>query len=244
MKPLKELLYPQKKSGYFAEKEASQLRVADYTQGLLIRIFGLAVFLVLFLTPAIKFLMVTFEGREVTTGQVIIFIVQSLTTTGYGELLPFHSFPMIALTVLLMVAGVFIIFMIAGTLMASLVESRLTPRAPTYTRQKNHVIFTAFNEAVARTIILLESHSVPYVVAVEEQLEAVNLMRRGINVVFADPKFDEGMRRLNVNAASLVVATSADTDNINIILGVSDISDTPVLAMMENEKRARLAQAA
>jgi voltage-gated potassium channel len=244
LKPLKELLYPQKKIGFFAEKEASPLRVADYTQWLLIRIFGLAVFLVLVLTPIIKFLMVTFEGREVTTGQVIIFIVQSLTTTGYGELLPFHSFPMIALTVVLMVAGVFIIFMIAGTLMASLVESRLTPRAPTYTRQKNHVIFTAFNEAVARTIALLESHNVPYVVAVEEQLEAVKLMRRGINVVFADPKFDEGMRRLNVNAASLVVATSADTDNINIILGVSDISDTPVLAMMENEKRARLAQAA
>ncbi len=188
--------------------------------------------------------MLVYEGREVTTGQVVIFIVQSLTTTGYGELLPFHSFPMIALTILLMVAGVFLIFMIAGTLMASLVESRITPRAPTFTKQKNHVVFTSFNEAVARTIDLLENQKVPYVVAVEDQPQAVELMRRKINVVCADPKYDEGLKRLNVKSARLVVATNADTENINITLGIANINDTPVLAMMENEKRAELAYAA
>ncbi len=188
--------------------------------------------------------MLIFEGREITTGQAVIFIVQSLTTTGYGELLPFHSFPMILLTILLMVAGVFMIFMIAGTLMASLVESRITPRAPTFTRQKNHVVFTAFNEAVARTIELLEHHNIHYVVAVEDQPQAVELMRRGINVVCADPRYDEGLKRLNIRKAQLVAATSDDTDNINITLGISNINDIPVLAMMENEKRAELAHAA
>lgn len=238
------MFYPQKQAGYFAEKEARQFRVADYTKLLLIRIFIAATFLVAILIPIVKYLMVVFEGREVTTGQAIIFIVQSLTTTGYGELLPFHSFPMIALTILLMVSGVFLIFMIAGTLMASLVESRMIPRAPTFTRQNNHVIFTAFNEAVVRTIDLLERHDVPYVVAVEDQPQAVDLMRRGINVVYADPKYDEGLNRLNVKKARLVVATSADTDNINITLGIKNINDIPVLAMMENEKRAELAYAA
>ena len=241
MLPLKELFYPQKQPGFFAEKESRQFRVADYTKWLLIRIFILAVILVIILVPVIKYLMLEFEGREVTTGQVVIFIVQSLTTTGYGELLPFHSFPMIALTVILMVAGVFTIFMIAGTLMASLVESNLTPRAPTYTSQKNHVVFTAFNEAVARTIELLERHNVDYVVAVENQPDAVELMRRKIHVVCADPKYDEGLKRLNVKEAKLVVATSADPENINITLGIRNINSTPVLAMMENEKRARLA---
>jgi len=218
--------------------------VADYTKWLLIRIFAAAVILVVILIPVVKHLMLVYEGREVTTGQVVIFIVQSLTTTGYGELLPFHSFPMIAITILLMVAGVFLIFMIAGTLMASLVESRMTPRAPTFTRQKNHVVFTSFNEAVARTIDLLENHKVPYVVAVEDQPQAVELMRRKINVVCADPKYDEGLKRLNVKSARLVVATNADTENINITLGIANINDTPVLAMMENEKRAELAYAA
>ncbi len=200
--------------------------------------------MVAILIPVVKYLMHIFEGREVTTGQAVIFIVQSLTTTGYGELLPFHSFPMIALTILLMVAGVFMIFMIAGTLMASLVESRLTPRAPTFTRQKNHVVFTSFNEAVARTIELLENNNVSYIVAVNDQPGAVDLMRRGINVVCADPKYDEGLKRLNVREAKLVVATSDDTENINITLGIRSINDIPVLAMMENEKRAELAYAA
>jgi Trk K+ transport system NAD-binding subunit len=188
--------------------------------------------------------MTTFEGRDITTGQAVIFIVQSLTTTGYGELLPFHSFPMILLTILLMVAGVFMIFMIAGTLMASLVESRLVPKAPTQTRLIDHVVFTAFNETVARTINLLDHHRVPYVVAVEEQPMAVELMKKGIHVICADPKYDEGIKSLNIKAAKLVVATNADTDNINITLGISTAYSTPVLAMMENEKRAELAYAA
>ncbi len=244
LKPLKNIFYPQGQFGFFAEKETQQFRVADYTKWLLIRVFVAAVIFVAILVPVVKYLMLIYEGREITTGQAVIFIVQSLTTTGYGELLPFDSFAMIALTILLMVAGVFMIFMIAGTLMASLVESRLTPRAPTFTRQNNHVVFTSFTEAVIRTIDLLERHSVPYVVAVENQPQAVELMRRKINVVCADPKYDEGLVRLNVKTARLVVVTSADTENINIILGISNIKDTPVLAMMENEKRAELAYAA
>ena len=218
--------------------------MADYTKWLLIRIGLLAVILVIVLVPTVKYLMFVFEEREVTTGQAVIFIVQSLTTTGYGELLPFHSAPMIILTIVLMVSGVFMIFMIAGTLMASLVESRLTPKAPTYTSQKGHVVFTSFNEAVARTIDLLERHKVPYVVAVEDQTHAVDLMKREIHVVCADPRYDEGLKRLNVKDAALVVATNADPDNINITLGIANINSTPVLAMMENEKRARLAYAA
>jgi len=244
MKPLKELFYPQKQVGYFDKTESRYFRVADYTKWLLFRILALAVLWVLILIPTVMYFMRVFEGREVTASQAAIFIIQTLTTTGYGELLPFHSFPMVALAILLMISGVFIIFMTAGTLMASLVESRITPRAPTRTDLTGHVVFTAFNEIVARTIILLENNRVPYVVAAEEQPEAVELMRRGIKSICADPKYDEGLKNLNIKAAQLVVLANEDTDNINIALGVSTTCDTPILAIMENEIRAELAYAA
>jgi voltage-gated potassium channel len=244
MKPLKELLYPEKKAGYFDKTESRYFRVADYTKWLLFRILALAVVWILILIPLIVYFMRVFEGREISAGQAAVFIVQTLTTTGYGELLPFHSFPMVILSILLMISGVFLIFMTAGTLMASLVESRVTPRAPTSTSLKDHVVFTSFNEIVARTIVLLEYHRLPYVVATPEQPEAVELMRAGINCICADPRYDMGLKKLNSSAAKLIVATNQDTDNINITLGVSTSSDTPILAMMENEKRAELASAA
>jgi hypothetical protein len=84
---------------------------------------------------------------------------------------------------------------------------RLSPLSSSITR-------ISFNETVARTIDLLDHHRVPYVVAVEEQPVAVELMKRGISVICADPKYDEGLRSLNIGAARLVVATNADTDNI------------------------------
>jgi voltage-gated potassium channel len=241
---LRSFLSPGRQSEYYGGARPRFLRIADYSRRLLLRVFTLAVILIAVLVPIVKYLMANFEGREVTTGQAVIFIVQSLTTTGYGELLPFHSFPMVSLTILLMVSGVFIIFMIAGTLMATLIESMITPKAPTFTRLTGHVVFTAFNETVARTIRLIKQHNIPYVVACEDQAGAVELMRSGINGVCADPRLAEDLKRLNIAKARLVVALNDDTVNINVTLGISTTSDTPVLAVMENENRAELAYAA
>ncbi len=245
MKTLRKVLYPKNNNtGYLYRSEDRYFRFTDYTKWILVRILAAAVVLIFILIPLVIYFMRIFEGREITAGQAAIFIFQTLTTTGYGELLPFHSIPMVIVSILLMLSGVFLIFMIAGTLMASLVENMVTPRAPTETTLTKHVVFTNFNEIVARTIILFKHYNIPYVVAALEQSEAVQLMRQGINAVCADPRYYKGLEKLNVPEAAVVVTTSADTDNINITLGVSTISDTPVLAMMENELRAELAAAA
>lgn len=224
--------------------EASFYPAIEYIKWMLSRIMALALLWIIILTPVVKYFMYYFEGRNISFGQAALFIVQTLTTTGYGDLLPFHSVPMILLSILLMIAGVLFIFMMAGTLMASFIESRITPRAPTRTRLKNHVVFTSFNETVARIIPLLERHKIPYVVAAKEQPEAVALLSRGINSICADLGNDDGLKRINIKAARLVIATGNDTENINITLRVSTYCNTPILAVMENENRAELALAA
>jgi len=241
---LKKILISKEQLQNDTGKRTPFFRVTDYSKWLLVRFIAAVLVLIVVLIPVVRYFMAIFEGREITTGQAAIFIVQSLTTTGYGEFLPFQSVPMMALTILLMVSGVFMIFMIAGTLMAILIESYIIPKAPTSTKLTKHVVFTCFNETVARAIVLLEHHGIPYVVASEEQSAAVELIRRGINCICADPKHDEGLKSLKMEEALLVVATNDDTVNINITLGISTISKTPVLAVMENEKRAELAYAA
>jgi voltage-gated potassium channel len=231
-------------AGKFAEQKARFFRVTDYSQRLLFRLFALFLLLIIALIPLVKYLMLVYENREITLGQAAVFIVQTITTTGYGELLPFKSHSMVILSIFLMVSGVFMIFMIAGTLMATLIESRIVPRAPTVTKMSGHVVFTSYNETVARTIQLIERHNIPYIVAAEEQSEAVELIEKGLHCVCANPNYDDGLRRLNVCQARLVVASSDDTANINIALAISTMSKTPVLAVMENDKRAQLAYAA
>ena len=234
----------QEKFGEYSERKARLFRVTDYSQWLLFRLFAIFIIIITALVPLVKYMMLVFEGREITIGQAAIFIVQTITTTGYGELLPFESYPMMALSIILMVSGVFMIFMIAGTLMATLIESRIVPKAPTHTKITGHVVFTSYNETVARTIQLIQRHNIPYVVAADEQPEAVELTKKGIHCICANPSSDEGLRSLGVHNARLVVATSDDTVNINITLAVSTMSSTPVLAVMENDKRAQLAHAA
>lgn len=229
---------------YAGQKVRRFLRVTDYSQRLLSRLFALFLLMIIILIPLVRYLMLVYEKREITLGQAAVFIIQTITTTGYGELLPFKSYPMVILSIFLMVSGVFMIFMIAGTLMATLIETRIVPKAPTSTKMSGHVVFTGYNETVARTIQLIERHNIPYIVAAEEQSQAVELIEKGLNCVCANPNYDDGLRRLNVGQARLVVASSDDTANINIALAISTMSNAPVLAVMENDKRAQLAYAA
>ena len=128
--------------GKNTERKARLFRVTDYSQWVLLRLFAIFLFIIITLIPLVKYLMLVYEKREITIGQAAVFIVQTITT-GYGELLPFHSYPMVILSIILMVSGVFMIFMIAGTLMATLIESRIVPRAPMVTKMTGHVVLQA-----------------------------------------------------------------------------------------------------
>ncbi len=229
---------------YLAEGERRLLRITDYSQWLLFRL--LLIFFVVYITliPIVVYLMAVFENREITYGQAAIFIMQSLTTTGYGELLPFHSLPMIILSIVLMVVGVIMIFIIAGTLMATLIEKSITPKAPTHTDLSGHILITQYHKNITHTVKYLRKNNIPYVVAAKEQSDAVKLIQKGVNCVNSDPGTKLGLKQLGTDRAKLVIASNEDTPNISIILGISTTSSTPILAVMENETRAQLAYAA
>lgn len=236
----KYLKLPNHKNANDMLREADHLRITDYRHWLL-RLLSIFMVLIIAMIPLVKYVMLAYEGREITTNQAIIFVVQTITTTGYGELLPFESYPMTIISISLMISGVFLIFMIIGSIMTSLIEKRIVPKAPTATKMSGHIIFTAYNETIDRTIKLLRQHHIPYVVAAEEQHDAVELIKKGINTICVNPSQDDGLRRLGVQRARLVVASSEDTLNINITLAISTMSITPVVAVMENDNRAQLA---
>lgn len=223
-----------------ANGETDRLRITDYRHWLL-NLLTVFILIIVAMIPIVKYVMLVYEGREITTNQAIIFVVQTVTTTGYGELLPFESYQMTLISIFLMISGVFLIFMIIGSIMTSLIEKRIVPKAPTSTKMHEHVIFTSYNETIDRTIKLIKQHHIPYVVAAQEQQEAVELITKGIHAICANPHHDDGLKRLGIHRARLVVASSEDTQNINITLAISTISKTPVVAVMENNNRAQLA---
>ncbi len=235
-----------KKNGQKKESTAKKqyLRITDYSQWLLIRLLIIFFLLYIFLIPTVKYLMLVYEGREISYGQAAIFIMQSLTTTGYGELLPFHSLPMTVLSIVLMIVGVILIFIIAGSLMATLIEKNITPRAPLSTALNSHIIITQYNKNIGQTIKYFKKMNIPYIVAAPDQPSAVRLIEQGIKSICADPGTKTGLKALGVDRARLVIAVNDDTTNISIILGINIKSSIPILAVMENETRAELAYAA
>jgi len=141
--------------------ESHRGRSLDYGSWLLARVLVGVVVLIVVSTFAVHHFMQVYEGRPITYGQATLFVVQTVTTTGYGELLPFVSSPMKILAVVLMLLGVTMIFMFGSTLMAILIERRLARPVPTSTTLSRHVIFTAHDEAIERIIALLRRHQIP-----------------------------------------------------------------------------------
>src|SRR5512136_1231987 len=75
---------------------------------LLIIIFALAILLY---TVIFRAIYPVFEGKDISWPAALLFVLESITSVGCGDLRPFRSDVTMLFTVILILAGVFMIFM-------------------------------------------------------------------------------------------------------------------------------------
>ena len=115
---------------------------------------------ILLFTAAFHTLYPAFEGREVSWAESLLFILETITTVGFGELLPFHSDVLILFTIVLILAGVFMIFLSVPSILEPVLSRIINAPPPTETARemKGHVVIAGYGPLARALIDSLDLH--------------------------------------------------------------------------------------
>jgi Trk K+ transport system NAD-binding subunit len=169
-----------------------------------------------------------FEGTRITFIKALLTVVESFTTTGYGEdSALWTTAPVQLLLISMEITGVGLIFLALPVFLAPWVEERLSQVAPTAVEDlSDHVVLAGFSSRGEALIDELDSREREYVV-IEPDRDAANQLytETDVPVIHGDPKLTNTLRAANADRALAVVADVGDEANASIALAAGDLDD-------------------
>ncbi|XGI83367.1 TrkA family potassium uptake protein [Halorutilales archaeon Cl-col2-1] len=185
--------------------------------------------------------MSTFEGRERSLVHSFQVVVETFTTTGYGEDAPWSSPVMLTLMVAMQLTGVVLIFMALPLFVVPWIEEAIETQVPTSAGDlEDHVVICEF-ESLGETLIdELESRGIEYVILICDENRAIDLYESGYSVVRGDPESTQTLRDVSIEDARSVVLDADNDVNASIALSVREASeDTHVVSLATDPQKSR-----
>jgi Trk K+ transport system NAD-binding subunit len=180
--------------------------------------------------------MATWEGSPQPLYRSLEVVIQTFTTTGYGEDAPWSTPQMHALVIGMQLTGVGLILAAADVFVVPWLRAALSATPPTSAEnQTNHAIVCEFTPRGEAFVEELADRDREYTVVVSDRDRALELEQAGHPVVHGNPEEIEVLKNANVTDASAVIADASDERNASIILAASEAAaDVPVYALVED----------
>lgn len=173
-------------------------------------------------------------------------VVQSFTTTGYGEDAPWQTPQMHLLVIAMQLAGIGLILTAVDVFAVPWLRDVLTPTAPTaVTGVEDHVVVCGYTPRTDAFVSELDARDREYVLVEHDAQRARDLHEAEYRVVHGDPESPGTLERAGIGSAVLVVVDVADDTNASISLAARDASpDVRVITLVEDAALARYHRAA
>ena len=207
--------------------------VAYYLVGLVV--------LVLSYATVYNQIMLRIEGIDQSIFASIEFIVQTMTTTGYGQDSGLWSHPLTFLFVsLTQVSGIALGFFTLRIIVIPLftgaeinLDDRLTPK-------QDHVIVCEYRRDSAVLLDELRELGVDYVLISSDEENAKDLSDDGYSVIHGSPQDASAFERASIDSARAVITDAGDA-NVNTILTVRSIrEDIDVISLTDDGDMERV----
>jgi voltage-gated potassium channel len=177
------------------------------------------------------------EGRAYSWPTSVYWTLTTMTTLGFGDI-TFESDAGRVFSVVVLLSGstfllVMLPFVFIQFVFMPWMSDRERRRSPRHVPagMRGHLILTSMGPVEEALIERAGQAEVPYVVVVEDVVEAGQLHDEGRSVMVGALDDPETYRRANVEEAALVVATRSDPANTNIAFTVQEIApDVDVVA--------------
>ena len=195
----------------------------------------------LVLTVAYNLGMAGWEDRPQPLYRSFEVVVQSLTTTGYGEDAPWQSPGMNILVIVTQLAGIGLILTAVDLFVVPWLRTALAPTAPEQLEDLDrHVIICGHTPRTDTFIDELRAREEDYVLLEADESAAGALHEEGYSVIRGNPESVEALERARVGAARALVADVADDINASIALTAREArGDLPVVTLVEDASLAR-----
>lgn len=193
--------------------------------------------LLLLLTVASQGVFAYFEGRPVPFFDALLFVAETLSTTGYGELLPFHSPVTVLWTLGLIGVGFLAIFVWLASQVGEWVSERFQFQPPRRApRNLAHQVIICGAGPVAQFVAReCQEAGVPAILLSHRRTDLEEASRAGLTVMEGDPRDADTLQAANIGVARALVATMSDPDNASTALVTRAIrSDLPLFCTVEH----------
>ncbi|MFA1610896.1 NAD-binding protein [Halobellus rubicundus] len=197
-------------------------------------LLGLVALVVVF-TGVYNLALLRLEGVEQSVFASFEFVVQTMTTTGYGQDSGLWSHPLMFLLVAgMQLSGIGIGFFTLRLVIIPLFNDAEVDLDDRLTRKRDHVIICEYRRDSAVLLDELSELGVDYVLISSDEERARDLSDAGYSVIHGSPQDNAAFERASIGAASAVI-TDAGEANVGTILTVTSLrSDVDIIALTDD----------
>jgi Trk K+ transport system NAD-binding subunit len=190
--------------------------------------------------------MAVWGGRPQLLYRSLEVVIQSFTTTGYGEDAPWQTLQMNVLAILMQLTGIGLILTAVDVFAVPWLRDALAPSAPeTLPDLEDHIVVCEHTPRTDAFIAELDARGRDYVLVESDTETAVDLHEAGYRVIRGDPESVETLENAGVGSARCVVVDAPDDTSASVALSVRDVrSDVRVITLVEDVDLARYHSAA
>lgn len=190
--------------------------------------------------------MAVWENRPQPLYRSLEIVVQSFTTTGYGEDAPWQTPQMHLLVITMQLAGIGLILTAVDVFVVPWLRDALTPTAPEAVSDlRDHVVICEHTPRTDAFVTELDARDHEYVLVESDPDAARDLHEAGFRVVHGDPESTRTLENAGIESAIAVVADATDDANASIALAARDANpDVRVITLVEDAELTRYHRAA
>lgn len=190
--------------------------------------------------------MAIWEHRSQPLYRSLEVVIQSFTTTGYGEDAPWQTPQMNLLAILMQLAGIGLILTAVDIFAVPWLRNALTPSTPEVAPElEDHVIICEHTPRTDAFIAELDARGHKYVLIESDPDTARDLYAADYRVINGDAESTDTLSNAHLESALCIVVDAADDRSASIVLAARDIRpDRHVITLVEDAALAQYHEAA
>jgi voltage-gated potassium channel len=178
------------------------------------------------------------ENKPISWSNALLFVVESMTTVGYGDLLPFTNELTNLLAIQIMISGVIMIFIVVPLLLAPFLTALLAPAPPRRTSHalRGHIVVIGYDELTRSLIESLTISDHDIVIIEQEKADALEIaarFRKRAYVIWGDYTDMATWSAAHIANAAYIVINKDERVTANIVLGIREMARGKIVAVVD-----------